>query len=130
MKIICVNRSAFEKCLGYGIWGLTSIFFVVVMFSANYEISTITEFTDNDSFSYNDKICYTNVFDGYKEKCTTKIDWITRITSNERFTGSSIINIINVLGVVLWIYTKQQKVKFSFCEKNNNSTSLNATKGM
>ena len=126
MKTFCVSQKIFTQSFGYGIWSLLTIGFCVLLIASTNEIPTITILPDDDAFSFNDKICYQSFFGG--EKCMSRVIWNQSITPVDCQPFSIVFLIIDFIVIGGWIYYKQSKFKFMWCE-NRASQSLDNVGG-
>ena len=135
-KIICVNRKKLEQATGYGLWGfltLTILFFSIGYIQeastneirtqerkdcANYEYNSSgerQELKEPRCWTYNDTDNCRDMFlrDDLKV-CDEDYEWEEYDFRAQVFY--SIINLVNFIVIGLWIYSKQSKVKLSWCE--------------
>ena len=127
MKTICINEKRFAQCIGYGLWSFVSIGLLFVIFASAQEIQTINEIENETLFRSDNTVCYINFFVG--EKCTTIFTWLyDGINPVDRHWWSMVLSIINVIVIGIWIYYKQQKVKFSFCKGSQSHDGVKESK--
>jgi len=116
VKKLCVSQRLFGKCLGYGLWSLATIGVLFALFASSYEVSTINEHVKDQPYGLDLEFCYTNVSDGFKERCYSWGGWVTSNGPSERYMISILLIIIDMIGIGSWVYYKQQKFKFAWCE--------------
>lgn len=117
-KILCVKRSTFNKVLGYGSWSIITIGIIVLLVSSGLENSSLHHIDAEGVLD--GRTCYMNFFDS-TEHC-----WSDRFVlysggvtgPSERFSFSIVCSIIDVFVIGSWIYVKQQRFKFGWCEKH------------
>jgi len=117
MKHICINRKRFEQVLGYGSWSVITLTLLIFLSASVIEVSNQYLLPPSastygvfiwcyDSVLFNERFCG-DVFDDDGQQYYSMYDFI-------------IMNLINASVIGGYIYNKQQKFKFAWCE---NTTS-------
>lgn len=110
-KIICINQKRLGQGIGYGLWSLLTFGLVLMMFVTTIESQSLEPVQRNDWGTYYE-YCYKSLFSNEQE-CTRFYNELIQWQKPLLF---QIFNGINVLVMGVWIYNKQQKVKFSWCK--------------
>jgi len=114
MKEYCVNKSKFDKCLGYGSWSIITTVLLVFLTASIIEFNSIYE-EDPELNEYPKRDCYDSVlFD--ETKCYGYYSMENKV--NERMSLFTLTNLVNFAFIGLFIYFKQQKFKVKWCENN------------
>ena len=113
MKTLCISQSKFKKIIGYGLFG-ASLFGVILFMTANMiEEAKLQPVNIGDRTFYevhsvlNDQLFYVSSID---EKDLREDFHFIGI-------GCKFLFILHLTGLGVWIYNKQQRFKFSWCEK-------------
>jgi hypothetical protein len=123
LKTVYINRKKFNQSIVYGLWSLLSVCLLVTVFISTSEVSSIYEVElGSHALWIDDEVCYTNYFEGLK--CVSKLRWLSVYTPYDRQMFSLALSVFNFGFVGFWIYHKQQKLKFSFCEGSQSYPSV------
>jgi len=107
MKKICVNQSHFNKVVGFTLWILATSGILFIFIATSIELES--NYLQKRDFPLVDKWCYISVIDQI-EQCR----YNDRVVN--RYITSLLLLIIDGLILVFYIYYKQQRVKFGWCE--------------
>lgn len=110
-KIYCLNKDKFMRCLGYGGWG-TITFVLISLLVVNLielEGGSFVDRSFGGEFIYRTDFCYETILthEGY---CFPAKYYVFTI-------AFSLMNAANFIVIGIWIYDKQQRFKFGWCEK-------------
>ena len=114
MKEFCVNQSKFERCLGYGSWVIITITILTFLTASIIEMNNVYE----KPVIINDLVNYTmSRYDSVllnEPNCSRY--WSMEGRTNESTIFFLGLNILNFGCIGYFIYHKQQKFKFKWCE--------------
>ncbi len=131
-KIICVNQNKLGKIIGYGFWifitiGLLSILALTLIEKDNFTVQIdIVKECYSDRENKDETVCYERE---YKIYCYDDLFENSNMCTSERGQRGiqssflfdlylrSIGVIFNFIVMGFWTYDKQQKFKFSWCNK-------------
>ena len=111
-KYLCVSRKRFEQVLGYSSWSVITITLLIFLSASLIEMDNLyipinqsqwdIKIWCYDSVLFNERFCG-DVFDDDGQQYYTMYTFV-------------IMNLINIAIIGLWIYNKQTKFKFAWCE--------------
>ena len=114
-RIICVPKNRVQQCIGYGFWAIITVGIMSLFIASTVEINSIYKAEPVSQYE-SDRYCYVGVFDG--------IEYCMHVYAYEDRKGlphlthmlSTIAVTINTIVIGFWVYHKQKKFKFSWCE--------------
>lgn len=113
MKKICIDRKKFERCIGYGCWGVITVVLISFAAMSLIEIDSVTKTKQQHENWYNYHSCYDSILE-QKTICSSYMDMKKTLSFN--FFFLFILNIINLGVISWWIYRKQKAFKFQWCD--------------
>lgn len=110
-KEICVRKDRFSQILGYGAWSLITIGIIFILITSSMEFGSNYYKIEEDKIN---KWCYISVLDN---------SMICRYnnTVENRFYTSVLALIIDTGVLGIWIYFKQNKLKFKWCSSDEQN---------
>lgn len=125
MRKVCVNKSKFEKSIGYGSWAIITITILAFQTISIIEMNNVYSEREPTCYGIVDDVdctpyltgrsCYDSIL--YDEPKCSRYYSMEGITQ-ERVGFFLMLNIINFVVMGIFIYYKQQKFKFEWCEKD------------
>ena len=116
MRKVCVNKSKFEKTIGYSSWAIITIIILTFQIASIIEMNNVyseSKIRDTGEIYYTERKCYDSViFD--EPKCSKYIS--VELRTQERVGFFLVFTITNFIVMVVFIYGKQKKFKFEWCE--------------
>lgn len=116
VKIICVNKKRTEQVTGYGLWSILTIILLIFGTASIIEFNSFHEANpEHDNFQiFQSYTCINDDTLWKSNNCEGGFYY------NIRTIFMLIFNGMNFTIIILWIYDKQQKFKFSWCLNGEN----------
>ena len=128
MKTFCVSQKRFTQCVGYGLWSLLTVGLSILLFLSINDFRPTEEnnFSDSEEwgcevvpiFLNEVKICYNRNSSLPPMIAHYDYDVIVdnAVWGYKVFSLTAIALFIDVIVIGVWIYSKQTKFKFMWCE--------------